>query len=86
MTLFLASASQVSSFTIVLTCTTDTFISLVSMKRWKFSVKTTNVYLSINNEDCSANSLEYQFVKCPGFSWDRLNFHPSNWYSAEFWI
>ena len=23
---------------------------------------------------------------CPGFGWDRVNFLPSSWYSAVFWI
>ena len=26
------------------------------------------------------------FHHCPGFSWDRVNFLPSSWYSAVFWI
>ena len=28
------------------------------------------------------NGFEY----CPGFSWDRVNFLLSSWYSAVFWI
>ena len=24
--------------------------------------------------------------ECPGFSWDKVNFLPSSWYSAVFWI
>ena len=24
--------------------------------------------------------------RCPGFRWDRVNFLPSSWYSAMFWI
>lgn len=67
-TVFLASVSQVSSFTIVLTCSTDTFIALVSMKRRKVCIKTTNVCLSINNEDSSANSLECHLVKIARYS------------------
>ena len=27
-----------------------------------------------------------QIQTCPGFGWDRVNFLPSSWYSAVFWI
>ena len=35
--------------------------------------------------------LEYLYTQnlvmgCPGFSWDRVNFLPSSWYSVKFWI
>lgn len=26
------------------------------------------------------------FLKCPSFGWDRVNFPPTKWYSAVFWI
>ena len=41
------------------------------------------------NNNNNSNEKEYNKKKeegCPGFGWDRVNFLPSSWYSAVFWI
>ena len=42
--------------------------------------------LACSNEKPILHIACHHMTDCPGFSWDRVNFLSSSWYSIMFWI